>query len=97
MATTLGALNAPRGLALDSAGDLWIVDSGNHRILHFPGTATTASAVVGQASPTVGSRNSGRGSGVQGDGFDVPAALVFDALDKLSYPSRLCESGWIIH
>ncbi|EQA38288.1 NHL repeat protein [Leptospira inadai serovar Lyme str. 10] len=55
--TTQSTLTTPQGLAVDSNGGLWVVDSGNHRVLHFPsGVATGGNAdlVLGQANYTNG-------------------------------------------
>lgn len=42
------SLNTPLGVFLESGG-VYIVDSGNHRVLYYSGTSTTASRVYGQA------------------------------------------------
>ena len=56
---TSARLNDPRGIAVDPAGDLYVVDSGNHRIRKVSGGTITAFA----------------GTGVQGYGGDQgPAA-----------------------
>ena len=34
--TDLTSFNLPTGLAIDQNGGLWVVDTGNHRIMHFP-------------------------------------------------------------
>ena len=57
IATTPGntGLNTPTGLAVDSAGNLWVVDSGNSRVLRFPAPFThrdaqaTADLVLGKS------------------------------------------------
>lgn len=41
------SLNTPLGVFLESGG-VYIVDTGNHRVLHFSGTSTTADRVYGQ-------------------------------------------------
>lgn len=35
LGTGLKAFNLPTGLAIDASGGLWVVDSGNNRIMHF--------------------------------------------------------------
>jgi len=47
--TSASTLNAPRGLVVDSAGGLYIADSGNHRVVYYaPGDSTAALRVYGQ-------------------------------------------------
>lgn len=42
---TVGAFNAPQGVAVDSSGDVYVADSGNGRVVRIAGTA-------GQTDPT---------------------------------------------
>jgi sugar lactone lactonase YvrE len=42
------SLNNPVGVAADASG-VYIADSLNHRVLHYPGTSTTADRVYGQS------------------------------------------------
>ena len=64
---TSHSLNRPRAVAFDAAGNLWVADSGNHRLLRFSAAvldATTpadADLVVGQKDFTSGSPNGGAG------------------------------------
>ncbi|TGK12610.1 hypothetical protein EHO60_08745 [Leptospira fletcheri] len=56
LSTTL--LNSPRGVTVDSSGGIWVVDTGNNRLLHFSAPLTSgkpADIVLGQSSFTVGS------------------------------------------
>src|SRR4051812_10210390 len=39
---TANTLNNPLGMSIDSGGGLYVADSGNHRVLHFPAGSTTA-------------------------------------------------------
>jgi len=53
--TTSTGLNTPNGLAFDSGGNLWVVDSSNNRVLEFKAPLSTheeASLVIGQPSFT---------------------------------------------
>src|SRR5262245_19508811 len=40
------------GVDIDTAGNLWVADSGNHRVLRFPAGSKTANLVLGQSSFT---------------------------------------------
>ncbi|MCX7846460.1 MAG: hypothetical protein N2595_00280 [bacterium] len=48
--TTIGAFSA--GVDVDSAGNLWVADSFNNRVLRFTGGSKTADLVLGQANFT---------------------------------------------
>lgn len=50
--STSAALNSPSGVALDSAGDLFIADEDNHRIREIPAIATAFATTVSAASGT---------------------------------------------
>ena len=80
-------LNQPRTVAFDPAGNLWVADAGNHRVLRF-----NASVLNGAASPAadtvVGQRDffgntANAGGSVSGAGFDTPSGLAFDAAGNL--------------
>lgn len=45
---TAKRLNAPTAVALDPQGGVWVADTGNHRVLHYPRGLTTADRVLGQ-------------------------------------------------
>jgi uncharacterized protein (TIGR03437 family) len=81
--TSASTLNQPRMVAFDPAGNLWVTDAGNHRVLRF-----NASVLNGVASPAadtvVGQRDffssaANAGGSVSGAGFDTPTGLAFDA------------------
>jgi len=79
-ATTAGGLSQPVGVAFDSAGDLWIGDTYNNRVLEFnPPLANgmSASLVLGQASFTAGGTSGGQ------NGFYWPFGLAFDSSGNL--------------
>ncbi len=86
-ATTSTGLNAPRGVAFDSAGNLWIADTGNHRIVRYPASALNnptqpaADQVLGQKDLSSGSANGG--GQISASGFDTPIALAFDSQNNL--------------
>ncbi len=62
---------------IDGSGNLWVVDSHNHRVLRFPNVngsvQTTADLVLGQASFTT------RFSGSSLNRFELPEAVEVDA------------------
>jgi uncharacterized protein (TIGR03437 family) len=50
----------PSGLAVDSNGNLYVVDSGNNRILRFPRGSTSPDLVIGQLSVNSNLANQGQ-------------------------------------
>ena len=62
-ASTAKNLFEPLGIAFDSKGGMWVVDSANHRILEYSAPFsigdTAASLVIGQPSLTTGSSSTG--------------------------------------
>jgi uncharacterized protein (TIGR03437 family) len=85
--TTNNSLNQPHGVAVDAAGNLWIADTGNNRIVRYPAsvlnspTQPVADLVLGQKDLVSGTANAG--GQVSASGFDAPTALVFDAQGNL--------------
>ena len=81
-------LNRPRAIAFDSAGNLWVSDTGNNRILRFRAGVLNnpappdADLVVGQSNFVNNAANQGA-TGVSGSGFNLPVGLAFDAHDNL--------------
>ena len=81
------ALNQPRAVTFDPAGNLWVADSGNHRVVRFSvgvlnsQTQPAADTVIGQRDFFSNSANAG--GQVTGSGFDTPTALVFDSQSNL--------------
>ena len=75
---TGSTLSAPRGLALDAQGNLYVSDSANHRVLEFDApilsSQPTASLVVGQADDTANAAN--RGGAPAANTLNSPAALA---------------------
>ena len=74
-------------MAFDPAGNLWVADAGNHRVLRF-----NASVLNGAASPAadtvVGQRDffgntANAGGTVSATGFDTPTGLAFDTTGNL--------------
>lgn len=89
---SFGAVSAltlcePKGVALDSAGDLLVADTGDNRALRFsapfpsPSARASASAVFGQnGSFTSSIANS---AGASASSLDAPAALALDSRGNL--------------
>ncbi len=82
------SMNGPRAVAVDSSGNLWVADTGNHRVLRFNAsvleslTPPSADLVIGQRDFASGAANH-NGLGVTASGFDQPAGLAFDAQGNL--------------
>jgi uncharacterized protein (TIGR03437 family) len=76
-----GGMNGPFAVAFDAAGNLWVADTGNHRILRF-GAAVLESALP-EADTVIGQKdfagNGGnRGGPVSASSLNAPAGLAFD-------------------
>jgi uncharacterized protein (TIGR03437 family) len=70
------SLSAPRGLAIDFAGNLWVADSGNNRVLHYlrpvaQSGRIAADTVLGQAD-----FNSSGSAVVSATSLNVPVGLA---------------------
>ena len=89
-------LNSPGGLAVDRNGNLYVIDTGNNRILRFPTPAThtapqTPDLVIGQASLTSGNQpNEGKTAPTEktiattaSGGVANTSSLAFDAQGNL--------------
>lgn len=74
---TAARFNQPRGMALDPAGNLFVVDTGNHvvRKISLDGSVTTIAGKAGVAGNTDGSGFSAR--------FNSPHGMTIDALGNL--------------
>jgi uncharacterized protein (TIGR03437 family) len=74
-------MNGPSAVAFDRAGNLWVADRGNHRVLRIPAGSldagdAPADLVLGQANFFSNSAN--RGTNVSASGFNTPLGLAFD-------------------
>jgi uncharacterized protein (TIGR03437 family) len=84
---TSTSMREPRALAFDAAGNLWVADTGNHRVLRFNAAVLEsvnpeADIVLGQKDFNSGGANR-TGSGVTASGFDTPAGLAVDPMGSL--------------
>jgi len=80
--TSAQGLSYPRGVTLDSAGRLWVADSGNSRVLRFDGAASkpngaTADGVLGQPDFT------SKDPGLSAQRMTAPLAVLPDGAGRL--------------
>ena len=81
-AASQAGMNRPQGLAVDSAGQLWVADQNNHRVLLFKNAAAKANGaaadgMLGQASFV--SRTAAAGKG----GMNAPFGVAVDGAGRL--------------
>ncbi len=81
---TAASFNAPNGIAIDSAGNLWVTDSGNNEIrkITMPGAgvSTPYGSLTGVAGTANGTGNSAK--------FNAPYAIVADSSGNLYVADR---------
>ncbi len=75
---TSNAVNAPRGLALDAGGNLYIADSANHRVRRVT-PAGFMTTIAGTGTGT----NSGDGGSAAQAALNTPTAVAVDATGNL--------------
>ncbi|GEM_PF-6547267 len=78
------ALNEPNGLALDTAGNLYISDTVNHRVRMVSAADQTITTVIGTGEPGY----TGDGGAARNAQIDLPTGLVFDASGNLYIGDR---------
>jgi len=79
-ATTASGLNYPTELAFDAAGNLWLVDQGNNRVLEYKAplsTGESASVVIGQPDFT------SFAPATTATGMSSPYGITFDGSGNL--------------
>ena len=84
---TAGSANQPRGVAIDSLGDLYYADSFNHRVLVIYGASgrpdgCDADAVIGQVLFTTGS------GATQQTRMNLPVAAVVDNINSFLFVAQ---------
>ncbi len=94
LAVSANGLNDVTALAVDADGRLWVVDSGNRRVLWFDDpmngnvvAATTADGVVGQPNMAASEPWAGLGT-PNAYGFDTPSGVAVDAAGGLWVADR---------
>lgn len=75
--TEPGFLTSPAGLAMSPEGDLWVADTGNHRIQKLRALREEVATVLGQPLAVLGRR--GRGPGA----WESPSGLAVDSRGNL--------------
>ena len=78
--TSQTGLHSPSGLVIDSAGNLWVSDQSNQRVLRFSSpfsNGMAANLVIGQSTFTTG------GGALTQTGLGGPTGLAFDSAGNL--------------
>jgi outer membrane protein assembly factor BamB len=96
---TSAMLNAPRGLALDALGDLYVSDTGNNRVRRVDHATKVITTVAGNGSAGV----AGDGRAAKSAELDFPFGLAFDSAgnlliaDSANFRIRLVDPTGEIH
>src|SRR5207245_3283025 len=78
--TTATTLQNSLGISFDSAGNLWVADTNNNRVLKYAApitTGETATVVVGQGTFTTGT------AGTTATTLQFPTGISFDSVGNL--------------
>ena len=84
--TTQSSLSTPEGIAFDSAGNLWVADSANSRVLEFKAPLSSgeaASVELGEPDFTTGFNSCYGSEAINPSCLDVPLYLAFDSSGDL--------------
>ena len=77
-----GSLSGPQGVALDGSGNLYVADTGNHRVLRYPAGVTTPDRVYGQGGSYT-TNDSNKGGAISADTLKSPNGLTLDSSGNL--------------
>ncbi len=82
-AATSAKLNAPAGVAVDSARNIYIADSGNHTIRLVPSTTGIINTVAGNGSVCSGTATCGDGAASTSATINNPTGVALDPQSNL--------------
>jgi trimeric autotransporter adhesin len=82
-AATKAQLNNPQGVAVDSAGNIYIADSGDHRIRMVAATTGTISAYAGTGNPCNPNKGCGDNGAATSANLSNPFQISLDASGNL--------------
>ena len=75
-AVSADTLNNPAGVTVDGSGGLYVADTANNRVLHYPEGSTTADVVYGQGGSFSSSDQDQ--NGVSADSLNGPTGVTID-------------------
>ncbi len=87
-------LNQPTGLAVDSAGNLYVVDTGNSRVLRFPAPYASGKTALESADIVIG--QSGFNSSVTDATAQTVLAPTGIALTADAANAAVSNTGWLV-
>jgi sugar lactone lactonase YvrE len=71
------SLSSPYGVSLDANGNVYLVDTGNNRVLYYPAGSTTATRVYGQGGSF--SSNTANNGGISASSLNAPVGVIVDS------------------
>ena len=90
-------LNAPTGLTVDSKGNLYVVDSGNNRVLRFPKPfsqqSVTPDLVIGQTAFQYNYVNGSSSGALSAKGFSIKGAVAGIAVSPVTGDLYVADPG----
>ena len=87
-------LSSPTGLALDNQGGLFVADSYNYRVLHYPSGNTTPDRVYGQPDFTSAVSNNG---GISATSLTEPQDLTVDSATNDLYITDFSNNRVLVY